>query len=93
MTVPLPVSEWRRLGVRTMTGAALPASEEPLSLISGATRRFLVGQNYDALLAYNCAHAYALSVALLAERISSKAPVASRARRIPAPRPPARKQP
>jgi membrane-bound lytic murein transglycosylase B len=28
-----------------------------------------VYDNYDALLRYNCAHAYALSVALLAERL------------------------
>jgi membrane-bound lytic murein transglycosylase B len=25
--------------------------------------------NYEALLAYNCAHAYALSVAVLADRV------------------------
>jgi membrane-bound lytic murein transglycosylase B len=28
-----------------------------------------VYRNYDALLEYNCAHAYALSVGLLANRI------------------------
>ena len=32
---------------------------------SGTTRHFLVYRNYDALLEYNCAHAYAFSVALL----------------------------
>jgi membrane-bound lytic murein transglycosylase B len=37
--------------------------------VSGAARHFLVYDNYDVLLAYNCAHAYALSVALLSERI------------------------
>ena len=31
--------------------------------------RFLVYANYEALLDYNCAHTYALSVALLADRI------------------------
>jgi membrane-bound lytic murein transglycosylase B len=39
------------------------------SLVEAGDRRFLVYRNYEALLAYNCAHAYALSVALLAERI------------------------
>ena len=32
-------------------------------------RAFLVTANYEALLAYNCAHTYALSVAMLADRI------------------------
>ena len=31
---------------------------------------FLVHSNYDALLAYNCAHSYAISVALLADRLT-----------------------
>jgi membrane-bound lytic murein transglycosylase B len=30
-----------------------------------------VYRNYDALLGYNCAHAYALAVALLSDRIPS----------------------
>ena len=30
------------------------------SLVSGATRHFLLYSNYDALLGYNCAHAYAI---------------------------------
>jgi membrane-bound lytic murein transglycosylase B len=29
----------------------------------------LVYDNYDVLLSYNCAHAYALSVALLSDRL------------------------
>ena len=32
--------------------------------MSGTSRHFLVYANYDALLDYNCAHAYALSVAV-----------------------------
>jgi membrane-bound lytic murein transglycosylase B len=39
------------------------------SLVRGETRHFLVYGNYEALLAYNCAHAYALSVGLLADRL------------------------
>jgi membrane-bound lytic murein transglycosylase B len=39
------------------------------SLLEVESRRYLVTANYDALLAYNCAHTYALSVALLADRI------------------------
>ena len=71
MTTPLPLSEWRRLGVRTLGGAPLPGGDTTASLVSGATRHFLVSSNYDALLEYNCAHAYALSVALLGDRLSA----------------------
>ena len=41
------------------------------SLIRDDSRAFLVYGNYEALLDYNCAHSYALSVALLADRIST----------------------
>ena len=71
MTVGLPVKEWQRLGVRLTDGHALPAADQSASLVSGSSRHFLVYENYDALLEYNCAHAYALSVALLADRIAS----------------------
>jgi membrane-bound lytic murein transglycosylase B len=69
MTVPLPLDEWQAIGVRTLDGADLPTADQAASLVSGTTRHFLVYANYDALLAYNCAHAYALSVALLSDRI------------------------
>ena len=39
------------------------------SLIRDGSRAFLVYGNYQALLDYNCAHSYALSVALLSDRI------------------------
>jgi membrane-bound lytic murein transglycosylase B len=80
MTTPLPLGEWRRLGVRTRGGAPVPAGDATASLVSGSTRHFLVSSNYDAILEYNCAHAYALSVALLGDRLSTttKAPVAAR---------------
>jgi len=80
MTVALPMTRWRQLGVRLPNGSALPRSHtergpetpeetETAALVSGATRHFLVSGNYDALLEYNCAHAYAISVGLLADRI------------------------
>ena len=70
-----------------MAGARRPAarrqgaakSDAPASLVSGSTRHFLVYANYDALLDYNCAHSYAISVALLGDAIAStKAPAASK---------------
>ena len=72
MTVALPAGEWRRLGVRTMGGAALPANLPDAAMVSGSARHFLVYQNYDALLDYNCSHSYAISVGLLADRIGSE---------------------
>jgi peptidoglycan lytic transglycosylase B len=70
MTVALPVAEWQRLGVRLPHGRPLPKTDLSAFLVSGSSRSFLVYDNYDALLAYNCAHAYALSVGLLADRIA-----------------------
>ena len=82
MTESRTLTEWRTLGVRAANGRPLPASTAGASLVSGATRRFLVSANYDALLSYNCAHAYAVSVGLLADRIAAPA-------RAARPRPPA----
>jgi peptidoglycan lytic transglycosylase B len=67
MTVPMPVTEWKKIGVRTRTGGPLPDAGIDASLISGGKRHFLVYPNYAALLEYNCVNAYALSVGLLAD--------------------------
>jgi len=69
MTVPLPLSRWRALGVRTDASQPLPRANLDASLVRAGSRAFLVYGNYEALLAYNCAHAYALSVALLSDRM------------------------
>jgi membrane-bound lytic murein transglycosylase B len=76
MTVTLPMARWQALGVRRLDGRDLPGSGVPdggplAALVSGTTRRFLVSANYDALLEYNCAHSYALSVALFADRLAA----------------------
>ena len=69
MTEPLPLAQWSELGVRTVTGAKLPKADRIASLVTAGSRNFLVYRNYEALLAYNCAHAYALSVGLLGDRL------------------------
>src|SRR6185295_8582548 len=69
MTVALPMARWQELGVRLTSGAALPKTELTASLVSGTSRHFLVYGNYEALLEYNCSHSYAISVALLADRL------------------------
>ena len=42
---------------------------EQAGLVTTDRRTFLVYENYDAILRYNCAHYYALTVALLADQI------------------------
>jgi len=70
MTVARPLAEWQGLGVRTASGRSLPKGGQPASLVRAGRRVFLVYTNYDALLGYNCAHAYALAVATLSDRIA-----------------------
>jgi membrane-bound lytic murein transglycosylase B len=69
MTERRPLSEWRSLGVRRIDGGALPKAEVAAALAQVGDRTFLLYSNYDALLGYNCAHHYALSVAMLSERL------------------------
>jgi membrane-bound lytic murein transglycosylase B len=69
MSLPQPLTAWRKLGLETVSRQPLPASALQASLVRDESRAFLVYDNYDALLDYNCAHSYALSVGLLADRI------------------------
>jgi len=69
MTVPRPLAEWQAMGVRTTAGGALPRVDRNASLVRGGAKAYLVYGNYEALLGYNCAHAYALAVSQLADRI------------------------
>lgn len=90
MTAYLSTAEWQRMGVRTVGGGRLPASAHRAAIVSGSSRAFLVNENYDALLEYNCAHSYALSVALLGDRLVATPQRTAPRRRAPkraAPRP------
>jgi membrane-bound lytic murein transglycosylase B len=69
MTDPRPLSEWRKFGLLTATGTAVPKADLTASLVVAGTRSFLVYDNYDALLGYNCAHSYTLAVGLLSDLI------------------------
>ena len=69
MTERLPLAKWQALGVRTISGhARCRRAAIEASLIHTGKRAFLVYGNYESLLEYNCAHSYALAVALLSER-------------------------
>jgi membrane-bound lytic murein transglycosylase B len=69
LTVPVPLAKWQSLGVRTAAGTALPKVDRTASLLRAGKKSYLVYGNYDALLGYNCAHAYALAVGLLSDRL------------------------
>jgi membrane-bound lytic murein transglycosylase B len=69
MTESLPLSRWRALGVRRNSSHPLPNTATTASLVRAGSRDYLVFDNYSVLLQYNCAHAYALAVGLLAAQI------------------------
>lgn len=69
LTLPLPLSKWHALGVRTTAGTPLPKVDRDASLLRAGAKNYLVYGNYDALLGYNCAHSYALAVGLLSDRL------------------------
>ncbi len=71
MTEALPLPRWSAIGVRTAQKQALPASDMTASLVRAGARDFLVYDNYLVLLQYNCAHAYALAVGLLADSLAT----------------------
>lgn len=83
MTVPLPLAAWKKLGVRTLAGGALPSADIEASLVSGVKRHFLVYPNYQAVLDYNCVHAYGLSVGLLGDRAAVLHSKASKVSKTP----------
>jgi len=71
MTERVPLDRWRELGVTNVDGTPLPRADASAGLVDVGDRKFLVYPNYDAILGYNCAHYYALSVALLGDQIAS----------------------
>jgi membrane-bound lytic murein transglycosylase B len=75
MTEPKPLAAWQALGVRTADGGALPKADVAASLLRTDSGAFLVYANYEVYLSYNCAHAYAMAVARLADRIDDTDPL------------------
>lgn len=65
-------AQWASEGLHTMDGAPLPAFADGWVLLPAGARgpAFLVGPNFRAILGYNNSTSYALSVSLLAQRIS-----------------------
>lgn len=73
-TIVKPLDEWRRLGVRTMDGAAPAGDGNGAILVLGGYQgpAFLVRENFRAIMRYNPSTSYALAVALLADRIAGR---------------------
>jgi peptidoglycan lytic transglycosylase B len=69
LTTPRSLKDWRKMGLRTMGGAPIPTGTTDASLVTDGSRYFLVYSNYEALLAYNCATSYAISIGMLADRL------------------------
>ena len=74
------VSDWRALGVKTIVGAGLPASNGAAAIIVPAGARgpaFIVFDNFRNVLKYNNATSYALAVCYLADQIRGSAQIAA----------------
>jgi membrane-bound lytic murein transglycosylase B len=70
LTPAKAMKEWRTIGLTTADGKPLPKSAVDASLLRIGDRAWLVTANYEALLAYNCAHTYAISVGTLATKLT-----------------------
>lgn len=70
----LDFARWRQLGVTRADGGALPGGgAASLYLPAGANGpAFLITDNFEVIRQYNTSDAYAMSVALLAERIAGR---------------------
>ena len=72
-TVDKPVRAWAAMGVKRAGGAALPASDEPASIILPAGWRgpaFILYPNFKAVMNWNRSTLYALAVGILARQIA-----------------------
>ena len=73
-----PVSDWRQLGVRNISGEPLTVSPDLAAIFLPAGYRgpaFLVLNNFNVLLKYNSSTSYALGVGLLSDRLKGAAGV------------------
>lgn len=67
------VDEWRRLGVTTVFGGPIPASDEEAELVIPAGHQgpaFLVYSNFHVIMGWNRSVFYALAVGHLADRLN-----------------------
>ena len=71
----LSLAQWQQLGVRRVGGSNLPVGDFAASIVLPAGHQgpaFLVYDNFDAILAYNRAEFYALTIGHLADRLAGR---------------------
>jgi membrane-bound lytic murein transglycosylase B len=74
-----PLPDWAAMGIKTASGADLPAGDDTASLYLPAGARgpaFMLFNNFRVIMKYNNAAAYALAVGLLADRMTGASPLA-----------------
>ncbi|MDP9136650.1 MAG: lytic murein transglycosylase [Pseudomonadota bacterium] len=77
---PRKVSAWRRLGVEPVGGGSFGAGDAESFIIIPqgiAGPALLVTRNFNAIMAYNESHSYAVAVGHLADRIRGRGPFVS----------------
>jgi len=74
----MTVRQWQSLGIRRADGKMLPRPTDRASLLLPAGARgpaFLTFANFNVIMKYNPAEAYALAIGLLADRLRGGAPL------------------
>lgn len=69
-----PVSEWRAMGVRTVSGEDLPEHGPGSILLPGGHRgaAFLIWPNFQVIEKYNTADAYVVAIGSLSDRLAGR---------------------
>jgi membrane-bound lytic murein transglycosylase B len=73
---PRSIGEWKKLGVRPMNGEFGEADTKAFIIMPQGLDGppFLVTQNFNAIMAYNESHSYAIAVGHLADRLRGSGP-------------------
>lgn len=69
-SIQMPLQAWQEIGVRRADGSALPTQDFMASIVlpdGESGRAFITYTNFRAILKYNCANNYALSIGHLAD--------------------------
>ena len=84
LTTPMTLTAWKQHGLTRADKSPLPAGDVNASLLeTDDGKAYLVYDNYEALLAYNCAHTYALSVSLLSDALDGIEPLPTLSSKAP----------
>ena len=72
---PKKLAEWQKDGVRRVNGNDLPARKISAVLVrpdKNHGRTFLTYKNYRAIMSYNCAHLYGITVGIFSDQLGGK---------------------